>query len=182
MQSPKIGMIKLHLSFSKRVFTARATIMYLCIYMYLIIFSSFANSSTDITHLNQHARPGVTAYVGIDNKRMKYVNVPEHRLPRGEDNKIKDIEYTQNLSSSLGLENLHLTHCFRLGKKTQTSSRPLKLVLEIRSQRKFLLDNAKFVPEKAPIHLRQAIIVKDMTQSKEKRDGQEEEIEIELKM
>ena len=90
-------------------------------------------------------------------------NVPEHRLPRGEDNKIKDIEDTQNLSSSLGLENLHIAHCFRLGKKTQTSSRPLKLVLEIRSQRKFLLDNAKFVPEKAPIHLRQAIIVKDMT-------------------
>ena len=74
MQSPKIGMIKLYLFLQKRVFTARATIMYLIIYMYLIIFSSFANSSTDITHLNQHARPGVTAYVGIDNKRMKYVN------------------------------------------------------------------------------------------------------------
>ena len=73
MQSPKIGMIKLHLFFQKRVFTARATIMYLSIYMYVISFSSFANSSTDITHLNQHARPGVTAYVGIDNKRMKYV-------------------------------------------------------------------------------------------------------------
>ena len=42
--------------------------------MYLIIFSSFVNSSTDIMNLNQHARPGVTAYVGIDNKRMKYVN------------------------------------------------------------------------------------------------------------
>ena len=41
--------------------------------MYLIIFSLFANSSTDIMHLNKHARPGVTAYVGIDNKRMKYV-------------------------------------------------------------------------------------------------------------
>ena len=50
--------------------------MYLSIYMYIIIFfSSFANSSTDIMHLNQHARPGVTAYVGIDNKRMKYVNI-----------------------------------------------------------------------------------------------------------
>ena len=75
MQSPKIGMIKLHLFFQKRVFTARATIMYHSIYMYLIIFSSFGNSSTDIPHLNQHAWPGVTAYVGIDNKRMKYVKV-----------------------------------------------------------------------------------------------------------
>ena len=77
MQSPKIGMIKLHLFLQKRVFTARATIMYLSIYMYMCVFyhfSSFANKSTDITHLNQNARPGVTAYVGIDNKRMKYVN------------------------------------------------------------------------------------------------------------
>ena len=73
MQSPKIGMIKLHLFLQKRVFTARATIMYLSIYMYLIIVSSFAKSGTDITHLNQHARPGLTAYVGIDNKIMKYV-------------------------------------------------------------------------------------------------------------
>ena len=74
MQSPKIGMIKLHLFLQKRVFTARAMIMYLSIYMYLIIVSSFAKSGTDITHLNQHARPGLTAYVGIDNKIMKYVN------------------------------------------------------------------------------------------------------------
>ena len=56
------------------MFIARATIMDLSIYMYLITFSSIANSITDITHLSQHARPGVTAYVGIDNKIMKYVN------------------------------------------------------------------------------------------------------------
>ena len=76
MQSPKIGMKKLHLFLQKkkRAFTARAPIMYLSIYMYLIILSSFANSSTDLTHLNQHTPPGVTAYIGIDNKRMKYVN------------------------------------------------------------------------------------------------------------
>ena len=80
MLSPKIGMIKLDLFLQKRVFTARTTIMYLSINMYLIIFfSSFANSSTDITHLNQHARPGVTAYVEIDNERMKYVKLFHRR-------------------------------------------------------------------------------------------------------
>ena len=75
MQSPKIGMIKLHLFLQKRVFTARAMIMYmyLSIYMYSIMFSSFANNSTDIMHLNQHARPDVIAYVEIDDKIMKYV-------------------------------------------------------------------------------------------------------------
>ena len=45
-----------------------------------IIFSSFANSSTDITHFNQHARPGVTAYVGVDDKRMKYMYVKPSAL------------------------------------------------------------------------------------------------------
>ena len=50
MQSSKFGMKKLHLFLQKRAFTARAMIKYLSIYMHLIIFSSFANSSTDITH------------------------------------------------------------------------------------------------------------------------------------
>ena len=50
-----------------------------------------------------------------------------------------------------------------LGKKSLTSNRPLKLVLEMKSQKKFLLDNAKSLPEKAPGNLRQVIIVKDMT-------------------
>ena len=77
MQSPKIGMIKLHLFCKNACSHARATIMFLSIYMYLIIFSSFANSSTDITQLNQRAWSGVTAYVGIYNKRMKYVNYIE---------------------------------------------------------------------------------------------------------
>ena len=43
-------------------------------------------------------------------------NVPEHRQPRGEENKLQDIEDIQRLSSSLGLENLQIIHCFRLGK------------------------------------------------------------------
>ena len=50
-----------------------------------------------------------------------------------------------------------------LGKKSLTSNRPLKLVLEMKSQKKFLLDNTKSVPEKARGNLRQVIIVKDMT-------------------
>ena len=51
--------------------------------------------------------------------KLVIFNVPEHRLPRGRDNKIIDIEDMQNLSSSLGLENLHITHCFRLGKSNR---------------------------------------------------------------
>ena len=99
-------------------------------------------------------------------------NVPEHRYPRAEENKMQDMEYIQRLSSCLGLESPQIITCFRLGKKSLTSNRPLKLVLEMKSQEKFLLDNAKSVPEKAPGNLRQVIIVKDMTikQREERRE------------
>ena len=109
-----------------------------------------------------------------DRKRREtnlvFFNVPEHRNPRGEENK---------------LENLQITHCFRLGKKSSTTNRPLKLVLEMKSQKKFLLDNAKLVPEKAPVSLRQVIIVRDRTikQREERRArrrnrGRNEEADI----
>ena len=88
-------------------------------------------------------------------------NVPEHHHPRGEDNKKGDIDDMQRLSSSLGLENLQIIACFRLGRKKTTSNRPLKLVLEIKSQKQFLLD--KFVPDKAPMYFRQVIIARDLT-------------------
>ena len=85
----------------------------------------------------------------------------------------------------MGLENLQITHCFRLGKESSTTNRPLKLVLEMKSQKKFLLDNAKLVPEKAPMSLRQVIIVRDMAikQREEMRDrrrnrGRNEEADI----
>ena len=124
-----------------------------------------------------------------DRKRREtnlvFFNVPEHRNPRGEGNKLQDIDDIQRLSSSLGLGNLQITHCFRLGKKSSTTNRPLKLVLEMKSQKQFLLDNAKLVPEKAPMSLRQVIIVRDMTikQREERRArrrnrGRNEEADI----
>lgn len=46
--------------------------------------------------------------------------------------------------------------------------RALKVVLENKSQRKFLLDNAKFIPVKAPQVFEKVFIVKDMTQEQRK--------------
>ena len=62
------------------------------------------------------------------------------------------MEYIQRLSQSLGLETPQIITCFRLGKKSLTLNRPLKLVLELNSQ-KNLLDHDKSVPEKAPGNL-----------------------------
>ena len=90
-------------------------------------------------------------------------NVPEHTHRQGEDNKRADIEDIMELSSALGLDNLQISSCFRLGAKKVTVIRPLKLVLEMKSKRKFLLDNAKFVEKKAPANLKRVIIVKDLT-------------------
>ena len=88
----------------------------------------------------------------LDDRKRRDVNldlynVPEHHHPKEEDNKRGDIEYIQRLSSSLGLDNLQITACFRLGKIKHILSRPLKLVLDMKLQKKFLLDNAKFVQD-----------------------------------
>ena len=52
---------------------------------------------------------------------------------------------------------------FRLGRKTPKTTRPLKIVLDNRSKRKTHLENAKYIPQKAPLYLRQVILSKDLT-------------------
>ena len=71
-----------------------------------------------------------------------------------------EIECIQRLGSSLGLESPQIITCFRLGKKSLTSNRPEKLVLEMKSQKKFLLDNARSVPEKAQGNLSRSSLLK----------------------
>ena len=48
-------------------------------------------------------------------------------------------------------------------KKSPDRIRPLKIVLESKSQRKAILDNAKFIQHKAPLSLKNVIISKDLT-------------------
>ena len=76
-------------------------------------------------------------------------NLPEHNSPIGTENKEKDESDVSAIASQLGLQNLSITSAFRLGKKLETKIRPLKVVLENKSHRKFLLDNAKLIPEKS---------------------------------
>ena len=76
-------------------------------------------------------------------------NLSEHREASGIDNKRKDEEDVRSLCASLGLENVNFLTTFRLGKKFPSKTRPLKIVLEFKSHKKYLMDNAKFVPTKA---------------------------------
>lgn len=90
-------------------------------------------------------------------------NVPEHSHAEAEFNKRADSEDVRELSSALGLDNLQIKALFRLGQKKVSAIRPLKLVLEMKSQRKYLMDNTKQIEEKAPEHLKRVIIVRDLT-------------------
>ena len=60
---------------------------------------------------------------------------------------------------------------FRLGKKAPDKTRPLKIALESRAQRKTILENAKYISQKVPLYLNRVIISKDLTpdQSSERK-------------
>lgn len=99
-------------------------------------------------------------------------NLPEPRNRRPEENKKSDEEDVKALSLHLGLENIQILTIFRLGRQTSGSCRPLKVVLQNKSHKKYLLDNAKHIQAKAPHNMRRVVIVRDLTptQRKERRD------------
>ena len=90
-------------------------------------------------------------------------NLPEHNNPLGSDNKREDEADMKFIGNKLGIQDLNIVICFRLGKKLPNKIRPLKVILAEKSHRKFMLDNAKFIPTKLPQHLKNLIISKDLT-------------------
>ena len=90
-------------------------------------------------------------------------NLREHNFPTGQENKTADAEGFQHLCSCLGIDTPNMVTWFRLGKKAPDKTRPLKIVLESRAQRKTILENAKYIPQKVPFYLNRVIISKDLT-------------------
>ena len=90
-------------------------------------------------------------------------NLPEHTSSNNTENKQQDEEDIRFICSLLGLETILLTTQYRLEKKDDSITRPIKMVLESKAQRKFLLDNARFIQSKAPLQLKRVIITKDLT-------------------
>ena len=99
-------------------------------------------------------------------------NLIEHNHELGSDNKTADQQDVLRLSSELGLGDLNITTSYRLGKKIEGKNRPLKVVLDSKAQRKYLLENAKHIATKARSRFKQVIISKDLTveQRKERRE------------
>ena len=111
-----------------------------------------------------------------DHKRRDFnvllFNMPEAVRNSPEEHKASDEESIKRLCTHLGLDNLRVQIQFRLGKQKTGSCRPLKVVLESKAHRKYLLDNAKYIQEKAPGSLKKVIIVRDLTpvQREERRE------------
>ena len=89
--------------------------------------------------------------------------MPEYNYPTGAENKAKDKLDVKYISTKLGLQELNIVICFRLGKKQANKIRPLKVILAEKAQRKFMLENVKFIPTKVPPEWINVIISKDLT-------------------
>ena len=87
-------------------------------------------------------------------------NLPEHNEGNGQENRIHDERDISGICTDLGLVNVQIFKSIRLGKKTEGKIRPLKIILTERAHRKFILDNAKYIPSKVRFEFRNVIFPK----------------------
>ena len=104
----------------------------------------------------------------LEDRRRRELNLtifslPEYNYPTGAENKAKDELDVKYISTKLGLQEIKIVTCFRLGKKQANKTRPLKVILAEKAQRKFMLENAKFIPTKLPPEWKNVIVSKDLT-------------------
>ena len=99
-------------------------------------------------------------------------NLPEKTNDDGAVNKQADEADFKNICSRLGLDNVNIVTAFRLGRKSNHKIRPLKVILSDKSHSKFLLDNARFIPNKLPVKWQKVVIIRDLTpvQRQERKD------------
>lgn len=90
-------------------------------------------------------------------------NLIEHDSDTGPENKRADELDVRIISASLVLDNLSITTSYRLGRREDGKTRPLRVILDSKAQRKHLLENAKHIPKKTPENLQRVIIAKDLT-------------------
>ena len=99
-------------------------------------------------------------------------NLLEHDSDSGSENKRADELDVRTISANLGLKNLCITMSYRLGRKEDGKTRPLRVILDSKAQRKFLIENAKHIPKKTQENFQRVIIVKDLKpeQRRERRE------------
>ena len=83
----------------------------------------------------------------------------------GQANIDADEFHIQCIRSDLGL---NIVTSFMLGRKVENKTRTLKIMLAEKSQRKFILDNAKFIPTIVRSNFKDVIISKDSSTEERK--------------
>lgn len=102
-----------------------------------------------------------------DRKRREtnlvFFNIQEKNEQNAQAEKQKDEDDVRQVAKDLGLEDIDITAMFRLGKKIQDKTRPIKIIIGSRNNKKFLLDNAKHIKSKVTSRLNKTVIVRDQT-------------------
>ncbi|MES9905972.1 MAG: hypothetical protein ABW168_25270 [Sedimenticola sp.] len=99
----------------------------------------------------------------IEERRRREPNLIFFNIPETVEDKKKDEEDIRTIARELGIETLEMSGSFRLGKTAPNKIRPIKVILANRSQKRYLLDNAKHITKKVSSRLIKAVIVKDLT-------------------
>ena len=103
----------------------------------------------------------------MEDRRRRELNIVVYNLKEGnnrtgKENQLEDERNLQLISNAIGLESLIIETSYRLGKKDPTKTRVLKVILVDRKQRKYLLNNSRFIKDKIP-HFKDVVIFKDLT-------------------
>ena len=113
----------------------------------------------------------------LEDRRRRDLNLTMFNLPEPNEensaaNKQADEQAFKIICRRLGLEEVNVMSSFRLGKKSENKTRPIKLILSDKSHRKFIIENAKHIPRKVPTLWQRVVITKDLTplQRKERKE------------
>ena len=90
-------------------------------------------------------------------------NMPESNKQKSDDKKEEDIRNFKTICSAIGVEEVGINSCFRIGKPGEGATRPMKIILSDKRQRNKLIENAKSIGEKCHGQLKKCILVKDLT-------------------
>lgn len=97
------------------------------------------------------------------NTNIIIFNIPEKTRGDGQQKKKEDEDDIRLLTSKIGIADLELITHFRLGKYDETKTRPLKVILGNKQQRKKILENVMNISKNCPSHLKKAAIKRDQT-------------------
>ena len=107
-------------------------------------------------------------------------NLPESKKQTASDKKMDDANRFTKICKDIGVSEVDITSCFRIGKPGTDRTRPLKVILKEKKHRNDIIQQARNIKTNCDGDLKNCIIVKDLTErqrneNKERRKKQAEE-------